>query len=363
MEPEVHKKPLRFYEIDFLRFVAALSVVFFHYTYRGYAADNYSPIPFLEIGRFTRYGYLGVQLFFVVSGYVILLSVQGKTLRQFFISRLTRLYPAFWVAVTLTFVIKRLFADASMPPMLHAGFGQYIFSMTMFQEFFGITAIDGVYGTLTIELCFYFLISLLIGYKLLRHLDLFLLFWLGLCLLPVLVKIADSSTLFTILFFPTNAPFFAAGMLFFLMQDPSGRSNLRYGLLLAFYVLALRSGSEQVNWLVGHYHDEFSRLVVWGITTLIFAVFFLITRRKLSLNYKHLASLGALTYPLYLIHSDIGFVFFHRVGQQYNKYLLLGGTLSVMLLLAYLINRLVEKPMSKRVGTAANRWLQRLDTQ
>lgn len=135
MEPEVRKAPVRFYEIDLLRFIAAISVVFFHYTYRGYAADNYSPIPFLEIGHFTRYGYLGVQLFFVVSGYVILLSVQGKTLRQFFLSRITRLYPAFWVAVTLTFLVKHFFTDTTMPPVLHAGVGQYVFSMTMFQEF------------------------------------------------------------------------------------------------------------------------------------------------------------------------------------------------------------------------------------
>lgn len=158
------------------------------------------------------------------------------------------------------------------------------------------------------------------------------------------------------LFFPANAPFFAAGMLFFLMQDPQGRSKLRYVLLVSFYLLALRSGSEQIKWLVGHYHDEFSHLVVAGITTLIFIVFFLITRRKLVMGYKHLASLGAITYPLYLIHSDIGFIFFHQVGYQYNKYLVLGSTLAVMLVIAYLINRLVEKPFHKPLGAQIS-WL------
>ncbi len=70
MEPEPRQPPLRFYEIDLLRFLAALSVVLYHYTYRGYMADHYSPVPFVGIGRFTKYGYLGVELFFLISGYV-----------------------------------------------------------------------------------------------------------------------------------------------------------------------------------------------------------------------------------------------------------------------------------------------------
>lgn len=353
MEPEVHKKTLRFYEIDLLRFIAALSVVLFHYTYRGYAADNFSPIPFLEIGRFTRYGYLGVHLFFVVSGYVILLSVQGKRLQQFFKSRFTRLYPAFWVAVTLTFLVKVIWgttaSDTQMSFYLHAGLRQYVFSMTMFQDFFGINAIDQVYGTLTVELTFYFLISLLMGYRLLRHLDLFLTFWLGICLLP-LTRIADLGPAFSTLFLPTNAPLFAAGMLFFLMQDSKGRSWLRYGLLLAFYLLALRAASEQIKWLNSHYHDNFSPLIIWGVITAIFAVFFLITRRIFILKYNWLSTLGGLTYPLYLIHSDIGFIAFFRLGHLFNKYVLLSSTIVFMLSVAYLLHRFVEKPISKLLG-------------
>jgi peptidoglycan/LPS O-acetylase OafA/YrhL len=67
MEPEVRKAPVRFYEIDLLRFLAALSVVLFHYTYFGPMAKDYSPISYPELGRFGRYGYLGVELFFIIS--------------------------------------------------------------------------------------------------------------------------------------------------------------------------------------------------------------------------------------------------------------------------------------------------------
>jgi peptidoglycan/LPS O-acetylase OafA/YrhL len=44
-EKKIEKKA-RFYEIDMLRFLAAMSVVLFHYTFRAFAADNHSPFEF-----------------------------------------------------------------------------------------------------------------------------------------------------------------------------------------------------------------------------------------------------------------------------------------------------------------------------
>ncbi|HEX8659294.1 MAG TPA: acyltransferase family protein, partial [Hymenobacter sp.] len=94
MEPEPRKLPIRLYEIDLLRFLAALSVVIYHFTFFGKRNAQYNPLYFDELGEVTRYGYLGVHLFFMISGYVVLLSAQGKTIRQFFLSRISRLYPA-----------------------------------------------------------------------------------------------------------------------------------------------------------------------------------------------------------------------------------------------------------------------------
>jgi peptidoglycan/LPS O-acetylase OafA/YrhL len=109
MEPEERTQPSRYHEIDLLRFVAAMAVVFYHFAYRGYHADYLSPLDYPALGQVCKYGYLGVELFFLISGYVILHSAQGKTLGQFFVSRVRRLYPAYWVACTLCFVAIRLF--------------------------------------------------------------------------------------------------------------------------------------------------------------------------------------------------------------------------------------------------------------
>ncbi len=51
-------------EIDLLRFIAALAVVFFHYSFRGYAADDMSAMPLLPLVSFSKYGHLDVNLFF-----------------------------------------------------------------------------------------------------------------------------------------------------------------------------------------------------------------------------------------------------------------------------------------------------------
>ena len=49
----MNDKALRFYEIDGLRFIAAFMVVLYHYTFRGEAADNMSPVAFDLLGVVT----------------------------------------------------------------------------------------------------------------------------------------------------------------------------------------------------------------------------------------------------------------------------------------------------------------------
>lgn len=362
MEPEPHKAPVRFYEIDLLRFLAAIAVVLYHYTYRGYNAGNYSPIAFHEIGYFTKYGYLGVELFFIISGYVVLLSAQGKTVRQFFLSRITRLYPAFWVACTLTFLVKCFFGtgtdDVNMSPYLHAGITQYVFNMTMLQGFMHMDNIDAAYWSLTTEISFYFLVSLLIGYGLLRHIDWALFVWLIFTALP---SRFHMGTAFDSLLFPSYAPYFAAGMLFYLLQQPQGRTKFRYALLSISYLLAIRACKGQTAEFSILFHETFSWEIAAFWVTIFFLVFYLVSFRKINFSkFTWLSWPGALTYPLYLIHSDIAFIAFHRIGHLFNKYVLLCATVVTMLVVAFLIHVFVEKRFSKRLGIQVNSWLCKL---
>ncbi|RUU08840.1 acyltransferase, partial [Mesorhizobium sp. M7A.T.Ca.TU.009.01.3.2] len=57
--------------LDLLRLAAALAVVFFHYFFRGAAAEGYLAQGYPLAAPFALYGYLGVNLFFLISGFVI----------------------------------------------------------------------------------------------------------------------------------------------------------------------------------------------------------------------------------------------------------------------------------------------------
>ncbi|MCC3152698.1 acyltransferase [Hymenobacter sp. BT770] len=353
MEPEPRQSPVRFYELDALRFVAALSVVCFHYTYRPQAPGNFSPLAFPELDRVTRYGFLGVELFFLISGYVVLLSARGKTVRQFLLARVTRLYPAFWTACTLTFLVLLGWGAGtgavSMPAGLRADAGRYVYNMTMLHEFLGAWPLDGVYWSLTVELTFYFLVSLLLAYRLLPHVDWVLAGWLA---YTAWVGFGPmTATPFERLFFPRYAPFFAAGMLFSLLQPPAGRTWFRYALLLAAYGLALHQTFYRAIEQTSAFHDDVSRKVCLVVVTGCFLLMGGVAFRWLNLSrFSWLTSLGALTYPLYLLHGNIGFVVFHRLGPSTNKYALVGSTLAAMLVASYLLHVWVEQPLRRSLG-------------
>jgi peptidoglycan/LPS O-acetylase OafA/YrhL len=92
---------LRFPILDLARFVAALLVVFFHWCFLFNIADpavQYK--PWLELEPYARYGYLGVNLFFLISGFLIVQSAYLKTPGHFLRARVTRLYPAYPPVVT-----------------------------------------------------------------------------------------------------------------------------------------------------------------------------------------------------------------------------------------------------------------------
>ncbi len=352
MEPEVRRSPVRYYEIDLLRFIAASSVVLFHFTYRGYHSDRLSPVEYPRLGEIFKYGHLGVELFFIISGYVVLMSTQGKSLSQFFTSRVMRLYPAYWVACTITFLVVWLFGPAvntpGWSPVLNTSVKDYLFNMTMLQSFFNIGHIDGVYWTLTVELVFYFLISLLISFKWLKHLPLTLTVWLFYC---ALVGPAVNAGPFSFLLFPRFAPFFIAGMAFYLLQNNQSSQWKIYCILLIAYLLALRSARASLEETINAFQQPFSLVATLLIISVFFIVFLLVAKRKFKLKQSNwLVWAGALTYPMYLLHHNIGYIILQQLGGHVNKYTLLAGMCIGVLLLAYLLHTIIERRFSKLLG-------------
>ena len=96
------KSVARIAELDALRGIAVLSVILYHYTSRYNDLYQHKSTYLLN---FTL-GRLGVQLFFIISGFVIFMTLERcSNIKQFIIKRMSRLYPAYIVSVTLTFTI------------------------------------------------------------------------------------------------------------------------------------------------------------------------------------------------------------------------------------------------------------------
>ena len=336
-------------EIDLVRFFAALSVVFFHYTFRGYAADDMSIMPYELLAPISKYGYLGVPLFFMISGFVILMTASSGSLKKFTISRIVRLYPAFLVCCTVTFVATLLIGGA----YYSASLSQYLINMTMFSGFVGVPSIvpsiDGVYWSLFVEIKFYALIALILLFRQIHRVQSFLILWLG---ITVTLEALSDSTLNS-LFAVSYSAYFIAGAMFYLIYV-EGFTTTRVIAIVGAWVVAIYQswyGSRSVLSLPfqeQHYSTDFNYYVVAGIISAFFVLMFLISIRHTGfIGNRTWVAIGGLTYPLYLIHQNIGFMVFNLAYPAVNRHILLLVTIFIMIVFAYLVNQKVERRYSK----------------
>ncbi|MFE5618268.1 acyltransferase family protein [Streptomyces sp. NPDC056470] len=334
------KKPGRLYVLDGMRLGAAVMVVAYHYMGFGGWPRPVGEI-FPETFTTASYGYLGVEFFFLISGFVICMSAWGRPLKDFFVSRVVRLYPAYWFAVIATSIAVTVIPGGRS----HLPWNDILTNLTMLQEPLGVAPVDAVYWTLFAELRFYLLFSLLAWWGLTyRRVLLFCCVWGA---ATILVAPAEPGPL-KLLLMPEHSWFFIAGVAFYLMYR--FRPNLMlFGVVAVCYCASLAPTI-----------DRFKRISfagdrpAWPVLVLL-AVFFglmaLVATGKLSgMQWKWLPIAGALTYPLYLLHEFIGwefFKYFSEAAPQISPWTLVTAVFLGMLVLSYLVHRLVEKPLSR----------------
>jgi peptidoglycan/LPS O-acetylase OafA/YrhL len=342
----------RLYEIDLLRITAALGVVIYHYTFSGYARHLTSiAYPTLSIG--TRYGYLGVDLFFTISGFVVLLSAWGRRPHEFVISRIVRLYPAYWVAVTITAIVsltlsQRLFIVTPL---------QYVANMTMLNAVAHIANVDVVYWTLYAEIRFYLLVFVLACVGITRSRVVTVL-WAWLAATAVVeshVLPAGVATTLDIIVQAQWSHYFIAGMALCLIYR-AGYSWQLGAILAIAYANAVYQAINFGSLVANRYHQTLHSAVIAAVITVIFIAMTLIALRVTrGLGRAWFAVAGALTYPLYLVHAYNGFVIINLIGRHLNRWVLLVVMVTGMCCAAYAIHRLVEARFAGRLKRALTR--------
>ncbi|MCW2143763.1 Acyltransferase family protein, partial [Actinoplanes cyaneus] len=201
--------------MDGLRLVAALSVSLFHLAGDLPSAKAWGTDPrfvFPHLFSYASFGWLGVELFFMISGFVICMSCWGRTPGQFFRSRVVRLFPAYWPAVAITTVVVALWPVAThrLPT------DEIILNLTMMNKAFGVGNVDSAYWTLWCELRFYILFGVVMLWRGLT-LHRTLLFCYG-WLIAAVVAAAGKLPVLELIFQSLYAPLFVAGIAFFLIH-------------------------------------------------------------------------------------------------------------------------------------------------
>jgi peptidoglycan/LPS O-acetylase OafA/YrhL len=339
----------RLYEIDLLRITAALAVVVYHYTFSGHAR-HLIPIAFPGISVVTRYGYLGVDMFFTISGFVVLLSAWGRRPRDFVISRVVRLYPAFWTAVTITAIVVVALGHG----LLRVTPVQYLSNLTMLNALPNIANVDVVYWTLWAEIRFYLVIFVLAWAGLSRGRVIAVLWaWLAATaaleagLLP-----AGAAAGIDLLVQSQWSHYFIAGMALCLIYR-SGMSWQLGCILVLAYGNAVYQAINFARGVSHRYHQPLYPLMVAVVITVIFVTMTLIALRVTRrLGRPWFAQAGALTYPLYLVHAYAGFVLIRLLAPVVSRWVLVPGMIIFMGCAAYAIHRLVEVRLGPRLKRA-----------
>jgi peptidoglycan/LPS O-acetylase OafA/YrhL len=203
---------------------------------------------------------------------------------------------------------------------------------------------DAAYWSLVIEVVFYAWVAVFIAAGLFpRRIDTIILIWLSISFaneLTIDVPLAEK------LFIADDSGFFAVGLL--IHQFYRGRRDaMLYGIMALSIGTAVFQAVHKAARLAPHTGGVFDQWTVTAICLASIAVIFLATRlRHVPLPAGFVIAVGGLTYPLYLLHMQFGYVLFDRQAPANGLPLVVAIVLG-MILLAWIVWRYVERPAQR----------------
>ncbi|GIU00529.1 acyltransferase [Sulfurovum sp. TSL6] len=316
----------RLIELDALRGLAAVSVMLFHYLTKY--THNQAPLFSFSLGG------LGVSLFFMISGFVIFMSLNKKsTLKTFIISRFTRLYPGYWSAVIITSLVL-YFSDNFFD------FDRFLANLTMLQYWLRFTNIDGVYWTLRVELTYYILMVFIVTIGMITKIHKTVFFWMSLQVgvyLLLNIEFENHSINFILLVIRSllildYAHLFIAGMMLFQIYNDNQK--------VKSYIILLLSV------LVGSLVSDLTHLIAFILFIFLFLLIFSSNIKFLRLSV--FTYIGTISYSLYLLHQIVGYKIMDMLYVLgFNFWSVITITIIIIFLLASLNWKIFEVYVSK----------------
>lgn len=344
----------RLASLDILRVVAALAVVAFHFLFRGAAGERMIDVAYPTLAALALPGYLGVNLFFLISGFVIAWSAEGRDGIGFAVARFARIYPGFVASMTITFVVLLFAADPRWP----VGVQQYLANLFVLSPALGQPFVDGVYWSIVLELVFYFWVALALLLGVFERWKLSLVAgWLVVCAANEFFVGSGAARL---LFITEFGPWFAGGILVHHVYS-RGWSIAPAVLMAAAFALSCAMLPITAGWMQATYGTSLGMGALVAANVVIHLLLpAAIAMRRFVPASPLVIMLGGLTYPLYLLHQNIGYVAINALAPTLGASLAALAALALICLASWLVWRFVETPGRRATVKFLSRLLSRV---
>ena len=311
--------------IDLIRAAAALLVATFHLCFWQNQPYGTSQLfsahsaPFPELDQFTNFGFVGVQIFFVISGFVIAFSARGKTAKQYLASRCWRLIPTIAMCAFVGFAVLAV---------LHLSIGDTSPIILLLKTLMLYPAppwVDGVYWTLVVEVQFYLIVLVMLLFASDKYFE-----WLAWALVSLSATYLWLSMHGMVrpisnVYIPRFASYFALGIAFWLIWGDG--INFRRGLLVGFAMICAWFELKTL------YRD----VAIQAICTWALGMIAIIAALKFEFRgSRSMRTIGLMTFPFYLLHDVVGASLL-RLAPETGRYQALAIAFAVVIALSWTV--------------------------
>lgn len=361
----------KLYFLQSLRGLAAGMVCVFHLVclYWGHPSNLHTAFPWLHPFEVNipvvtyiletvelcgiNFGNLGVAVFFLISGFVISMSLSRNKLSSFFIKRVFRIYPTYIVGLSITCVYIYIYMDVTQNKGIPFKFSEIWIQASLLRDWFWQPTIDGISWTLEVEWKFYILAGLLFWWKCAYHPSTFFMMAVVMTLfnvcsygyLPFLLQEHPwwYQKVWVVSFSAIFLQWMFAGTCLYHLYEKHWSVKSCCIILGVLYTSVLTSAYFSVI------HESF--YVFWLNYTIALFCFLCVyvLRDRITYN-RWLEWLGAISYPLYVVHAVPGYVLESLMMERgWHPVLSLFAVLFNAFLFAIVLHFLIEKP-SVRLG-------------
>ena len=282
-------------DIEALRGIALLLVLLFHFFSRFHSLFMSKATTFKFGFLFHDFGSLGVAIFLLVSGY-FMISKQNNSQINYIIKRLIRLWPAYFLSICICFLVKYIWV---LPGRI-VSFKEFLLNIFFVNGFMGVHYVDGAHWYLTVLVSAILIFSFIqkLSYKHRQYI-----YWGCLTILLTLFFFHISNSYVRLM--RNNLPIIIMGAC---LADIN-RRNIKLASIT--FIVALLS-----CFVFKHY--SYNYLIILLIVVLLFLL--AIKQNCFIFKSKILIWLGTISYPIYLIHQDMGYELMYNLMKYFGEY-------------------------------------------